>query len=291
MEMKATNLTKRYAHKKALDDLTLTLNGEKIIGLLGKNGAGKTTLMRMLAGHFPATDGRLTINDKAPFDHFPVTKDICLIMESHNFHEKFKVKDVLNISAKFHPNWDMDYAKYLRKSFRLEEKQKVKTLSKGMYSALGIIVGLASLSPITIFDEPYIGLDASFRSMFYDLLLESYQHNPRLIILSTHLIDEVSKLFEEVVILHDGKLMLHEKADDLADKHILLSGNKEEIDQFAASKNIIHESSMLGQKTIVLYDEEVSDTGDLSVSKASLQELFVYLTKEEVNGYVPSSEA
>ncbi|MDX8044499.1 ABC transporter ATP-binding protein [Gracilibacillus sp. S3-1-1] len=283
MEIKTTNLQKAYRKNYAIQDFTLDLEGEKIIGLLGKNGAGKTTFMRMLAGHFQPTNGQLTINGQTPFNHYDVTKNICLVMESNNFNNKFRVKDILEISAKFYPNWDHEYAERLRQVFRLKEKQKIKTLSKGMYSALGIIVGLSSHAPITIFDEPYIGLDASFRSTFYDLLLESYQKNPRLIILSTHLIDEVSNLFEEVVIMQEGKLLLHDTVDHLASKHLVLSGNKEKIDQLTNGLDILHQSSMLGQKTVVLYDELVEETDGVDVSKSTLQELFVYLTKEEVN--------
>ena len=192
------------------------------------------------------------------------------------------MQEILALSAQFYKNWDQDYAEKLIDLFQLKRNQKVKNLSKGMYSALGIITGLASHAPLTIFDEPYIGLDASYRSLFYDLLLESYQQHPRMIILSTHLIDEVSKLFEEVVILQKGQKMLHEKSDDLARKHLVLTGNQEEIDRVIQNRQVIYESTMLGQKVAVLYDEEISDVGTLKVSRASLQELFVYLTKEEV---------
>lgn len=282
MEIKALDLSKSYGSDVALDELSLTLTGNKIIGLLGKNGAGKTTLMRMLAGHFRQSSGELQINQQSPFNNYSLMKNVCLVMESNNFYEKFSVRDILKVSAKFYPYWDPVYAEELRNVFRLKEKQKVKNLSKGMYSALGIIVGLASNAPVTIFDEPYIGLDASFRSIFYDLLLESYENNPRLIILSTHLIDEVSKLFEEVVIVQEGKLLLHELVDDLASKHILLSGKKEVVEQVTADRNVIHETTMMGQKTAVLFNETIDDTKGLEVSQASLQELFVYLTKEEV---------
>src|SRR5690625_2640414 len=282
MNISTKHLRKQYLKEIALNDLTLEFNGEKIVGLLGKNGAGKTTLMRILAGHFQQTAGTITVNGKSPFNNYEVTKDICFIMESNNFNEKFRVKDILAVSAKFYPNWDHAYAEKLVDLFQLKRKQKVKNLSKGMYSALGIIIGLASHAPLTIFDEPYIGLDASYRSLFYDLLLESYQQHPRMIILSTHLIDEVSKLFEEIVILQNGQLMLHEKSDDLERKHLVLTGNAEEIDRITKNRQVIYESTMLGQKMVVLYGEEMTDVGTLKVSRASLQELFVYLTKEEV---------
>ncbi len=217
------------------------------------------------------------------FNNYPVTKNICFIQESNNFHEKFRVHEVLDIASIYYPNWDKNQAKELTKIFKLKEKQKVKALSKGMSSALGIIIGLSSNAPLTIFDEPYIGLDASFRSTFYDLLLESYENNPRMFILSTHLIDEVSKLFEEVVILHEGNKMLHESSEHLAEKHMILTGKKESIDPLMEGKNVIHEKSILGQKSVVLFDEVMESVpSDVEVSKATLQDLFVYLTKEEV---------
>src|SRR5699024_12849209 len=105
----------------------------------------------------------------------------------------------------FYPNWDQALDDELVKVYNLPLNAKVKTLSKGMESALGVIVGLSSMATITIFDEPYIGLDAAARKNFYNTLLEQYETRPRTIIFSTHLIDEVSLLFEEVLILREGR--------------------------------------------------------------------------------------
>lgn len=285
MKIEANKLRKSFGKEVALNDFTISISGEKIVGLLGRNGAGKTTFMRLLAGHFQQTSGRIEVNGHAPFNHYPATKEICLIEESNNFHEKFSIEEILQISAVFYPNWNKDQADHLIKVFKLKRKQKVKALSKGMVSALGIIVGLSSNAAITIFDEPYIGLDASYRSVFYDLLLEAYEDNPRMFILSTHLIDEVSNLFEEVAIIHEGNLLLHETADDLARKNLLLSGNTDLVNKTINGKKVIHESTILGQKSVVLFDESIEKVEGLKVSKASLQELVVYLTKEEVPSY------
>ncbi|SDB93794.1 ABC-2 type transport system ATP-binding protein [Pelagirhabdus alkalitolerans] len=280
--IKADQLTKSYKGEQALDALTVQFEGDKIIGLLGKNGAGKTTLMRLLAGHFKQTSGNITINDQEPFNNYFLTRDICFIQENNNFFEKFKVNEVIQLASQFYPNWDEEEANQLLKTFQLNRKQKINALSKGMLSALGIIVGIASHAPITIFDEPYIGLDASYRSVFYDKLLESYQSNKRMIILSTHLIDEVSRLFEEVAILHEGKLHLHEISEQLKDNHWLLRGKKETIDQETNHLNVIHSSEFLGKKTVVVYDTINEQHETIEYDKLSLQQLFVYLTKEEV---------
>src|SRR5690625_5266999 len=167
--------------------------------------------MEILAGHQLATNGEVLINGKQPFDNREILEKICLIKEGDNFHKDMRIKQVLKAYSFFYPNWDKQLADDLIKEYKLNPKTRIKTLSKGMSSALGVIVGLASKAPITIFDEPYIGLDAAARKKFYDILLEEYEMENRPVIFSTHLIDEVSLLFEEVLILQDGKLILQDR--------------------------------------------------------------------------------
>lgn len=289
MKIEVKNLKKTFGKEVALSDFNLTLEGNKIFGLLGKNGAGKTTFMRILAGYIQSTSGEVKVDGQNPFNNMNLSKQICFIEESGNFKSGFKVKDVLKVSSFYYPNWDREKAEKLVKLFRLKPNQKVKGLSKGMYSALGIIVGLSSNAPVTIFDEPYIGLDASFRSIFYELLLEEYEQNPRMIILSTHLIDEVSQLFEEVIILHEGKKMLHENSLELSEKHLLVSGKEEAVKQYIANKHVIHETKMFGKKSAIVFGEQINEEEalklNLKVERCSIQDLFIHLTKGEVGQY------
>src|SRR5699024_919669 len=148
-----------------------------------------------------------------PFDQQSISEKICLIKEGNNFKKELKIKNVLKIYQYFYPNWDQQLALDLIKQYNLPMNARVKALSKGMESELGIIVALASKAAITIFDEPYIGLDAAARKRFYNILLEEYEKEERMIIFSTHLIDEVSLLFEEVIILKEGTLVLQEEAE------------------------------------------------------------------------------
>src|SRR5699024_10234816 len=144
------------------------------------------------------------------------------------FKGDLKIKHVLKLSSFFYPTWDQTLAHELIEVYQLDVNKKVKTLSKGMESALGIIVGLASKAMITIFDEPYIGLDAARRKKFYEILLEEYEKEKRTIILSTHLIDEVSLIFEEIIILQDGELLLQEDAEELRHNTCAVSGSAQE---------------------------------------------------------------
>ncbi|WP_068677661.1 ABC transporter ATP-binding protein [Oceanobacillus sp. Castelsardo] len=280
MKIEVKHLTKKYRDKVALENVSFTLDEPKIYGLLGRNGAGKTTFMNILSGQILSSEGEILIDGEDPFDNQRLTESICLIKEGNNFKKDLKVKNVLKIYSYFYPNWDQELADYMVKEYNLNLNAKVKALSKGMESALGIIVGLASKAPITIFDEPYIGLDAPSRKKFYDILLEEYQLEKRTIIFSTHLIDEVSLMFEEVLILSEGSLVLKEEADALRRNTCAVSGTAEEVEKFIKGKEIIDTKQLAGMMTAYVYGnvEEAKQSG-LKVEGIPIQELMIHLTE------------
>src|SRR5690625_4479880 len=198
MKIDVQSITKKYKNKKALDNVSFHLNEPKIYGLLGRNGAGKTTFMDILAGYQLASSGEVTVNGKSPFDQRDILQHICLIKEGDNFQRDMTVKQICSSYRYFYPNWDQELADRLIKEYQLPTKKRIKTFSKGMLSAVGVIVGLASKATITIFDEPYIGLDAAARKRFYEVFLEEFELVTSNVVFTTHLIDEVSLLFEEV---------------------------------------------------------------------------------------------
>lgn len=279
MKIEVENLTRKYGDKYALNNLSFTLDEPKIYGLLGRNGAGKTTFMNILAGQLLETSGDIFIDGEKPFDNQRLTESVCLIKEGGNFKRDLKVKTTLNVFSMFYPHWDWDLVNELLDVYQLDRNAKIKTMSKGMESALGIIVGLASKAPITVFDEPYIGLDAAARKQFYDILLEEYKKEKRTIIFSTHLIDEVSLLFEEILILQDGELLLQQEADELRYNTCSVSGPKEDVEAFIADKEIIAEKELAGMMTAYIYcDMETANASGLSVEGIPVQELMIYLT-------------
>ncbi|RKL65574.1 ABC transporter ATP-binding protein [Salipaludibacillus neizhouensis] len=279
MRIEVKNLSKKYKKQHALNNVSFTLEEPKIYGLLGRNGAGKTTFMDILSGNILASEGKILINGKNPFDNQELTESICLMKEGDNFKKDLKVKNVLKIFSYFYPTWDHKLADDLINEYNLNLNAKIKSLSKGMESSLGIIVGLASKAPITIFDEPYIGLDAPSRQKFYEILLEEYQTEKRTIIFSTHLIDEVSLLFEEVLILQEGSLVLQENADTLRDSTCAVSGNTEEVELYIKDKEVIGKKRLAGTMTAYIYGsiEEAKKQG-FTAEGVPIQELMIYLT-------------
>jgi ABC-2 type transport system ATP-binding protein len=161
--------------------------------------------------------------------------------------------------------------------------RRIKKLSRGQLSAVGVIVGLASRAPLTFFDEPYLGLDAVARQIFYDRLLEDFGEHPRTVILSTHLIDEVSALLEHVLVIDDGKLIIDAGADALRGSATTVSGTSTAVDSFVGSRAVLHRESLGGLSSVTVEKLDAADrakaaaTG-LELGPVSLQQLIVRKT-------------
>jgi len=285
MKIEVNQLVKAYGEKRALDGISFAISEPKIYGLLGRNGAGKTTFMEILAGQVPETGGSILVEGKKPFDNQAVISDVCLIKEGGNFKAELKIKQLLKVCSFFYPKWDQQLAEELIQTFSLSLNAKVKTLSKGMESALGITVGLASKAPITVFDEPYIGMDAAARKSFYEILLKEYDKAPRMIIFSTHLIDEAALLFEEVLIFDQGKLVMQEETDRLREETCSVTGTVKQVQDFTAGKKVLMKKQLAGMMTAYVYaNEREADACGLQVEGIPIQELMIYLTGHKTEG-------
>jgi ABC-2 type transport system ATP-binding protein len=281
--VEAECLTKRFDDLTAIDSISFSLEAGKIYGLLGRNGSGKTTLLRLLTAQLFATGGTLLVFGKQPYENRRVLSQICFMKENQKYPKRWRVGDVLNLSASFFPRWDADYASVLSKDFQLPLTRKVRTLSRGALSAVGIVVGLASRAPLTIFDEP-LGLDVVARSLFYESLLADYGEHPRTILISTHLIDEVSRLLEHVLVLDQGRLIIDEEAEALRSRALTVTGSAEEVATFTAGKWLLsseHFGSLVS--ATLLGDVDAGERRQaaalgLELTPVSLQQLIIYLT-------------
>jgi ABC-2 type transport system ATP-binding protein len=177
-------LTKSYGSVLAVNQVSFSIEAGKIYGLLGRNSAGKTTFMQIITAQLFATSGEVKVFGEAPYENSRVLSQICFIKDNQKYPNGYRMLDVLEQATLFFPHWDREYAFALTVEFRLPLKRRMKALSRGMLCAAGIIIGLASRAPLTIFDEPYLGLDAAARGIFYDRLLEDYAEHPRTVILS-----------------------------------------------------------------------------------------------------------
>lgn len=277
-------ITKAYGNFKAVNEVSFILEPDKIYGLLGRNGAGKTTIMHMLTAQLFATSGELTVFGEAPYENNRVLSQICFIKESQKYPDNYSLLDVLELSAALFPNWDRTYANTLVQDFQLPLKHKIKKMSRGMHSSVGIIVGLASRAPLTIFDEPYLGLDAVARNIFYGHLLEDYAEHPRTVVLSSHLIDEVSQLLEHVIVIDKGTILINEDAELLRGRAFTVAGSAAEVESFLVGKTVISRDpfgallSATVDGTLRAEDRKQAMAKGLEFGSVSLQQLIIHLT-------------
>jgi ABC-2 type transport system ATP-binding protein len=256
------DLTLRYGEATALDDITVSLDPGKICGLIGRNGSGKTSLLSVLAAFRPATAGSVRVAGEGTFENDRITRQICLIREGGDVFGAARCADVLGFASAFRPYWDQRYAERLLDRFALPRHARVRSLSRGQRSALACTLGLASRAPLTVFDESYLGMDAPSRYAFYDEVLADYAAHPRTIIIATHLIEEFGSLFEEVVVIHRGRLLLHEGVDDLSSRGSAVTGPVAEVDRFIGSERsagggaglpVLAERRLGGTKSTTIY--------------------------------------
>ncbi|GLW05950.1 ABC transporter [Microtetraspora sp. NBRC 13810] len=287
MKIEVSGLRLDYGDVTALRDLTFTLDAGKIYGLLGRNGSGKTSLLSVLAAFRRQTAGTVLVGGRPVFENSKVTPDICLIRDTGETVDIGTANDALYFAEWLRPRWDAAYAESLMDRFRLTRKMKVGSMSKGQRSALGVVVGLASRAPITMFDESYLGMDAPSRHAFYDELLTDYMANPRTIILSTHLIEEAGALFEEVVIIDRGRLVLHEDSERLLARGTAVTGPAAQVDAFTAGLTTLGEKRLGGTKSTMIYGElddaqrrKAREAG-LELGPSAMQDLFIRLTEPE----------
>lgn len=285
--IKIEDLSFAYGNKNVLKDVNLTEEEPAIIGLWGRNGSGKTTLMKLLAGLEKPGEGIVRVNGVEPYNNSEAMNHVTFMQEDHPYSDLWNLNNVLNFGRDFNRNWDGALADELIDLFGLPRNKKIRTFSKGMKTMVSIVMGLASKSPVTIFDEPSNGLDAHMRKQFYDVLLDSYDEHPRLILLSSHHIEEVEPLCEKIAIINNNTLMHYEETDALKNKGLYLSGSVEAVRSVTGEARMLEERK-LGKQLNVMIDAPMSSglkhrakQAGVMVEKAPFQDYLVNLTKKE----------
>ena len=276
-------VTKTFGKVTAVDNVTFRVEEHGITGLLGRNGAGKTTLMQLITGQDFATHGDIRVFGESPVENASVLQRISFIKESQRYPDDFRVKHVFRSAPWFFANWDADFAERLIQEFRLPLDRRIKKVSRGQLSAIGVIVGLASRAPLTFFDEPYLGLDAVARQTFYDRLLEDYAAHPRTVVLSTHLIDEVSNLLEHVLVIDEGRIIIDQDAESLRGSATTLVGTAKAVEAFLGAREVLHREGIGGLASVTIAgltsdDRAAARAAGLELAPVSLQQLVIQKT-------------
>ncbi|MDV2581976.1 ABC transporter ATP-binding protein [Alkalibacillus haloalkaliphilus] len=284
-------LIKSYRNTKAVNQLTVQFNEGVITGLIGRNGAGKTTLLKMIAGLVKKSGGELSVFGDDPLNSLKVSANSIFVDDQLPLPLEFNVKDVLKEFERFYPNWDNELAERLTRHFSIELDALPINFSKGKLSTFNAIVGLAAHAPLTIFDEPTTGMDYSARQDFYRALLKDYMEHPRTIIVSSHLLNELEDVLEEIVLIHDGQLYFHETVTSLKEYAVGLTGDASELDSVTSKYDVLHKKDVgLNQQYVVIEnqleekDEEHLKKMGVQITPVSPADVCVYVTNRESGG-------
>ena len=265
------DIVKTYGDKDVLNHVDLELEKGKIYGLIGRNGAGKTTLLSILSAQNPATRGSVTCNGMPVWENREALDHICFSREINPLtalggQNGYKIKDYLKAASMFMPNWDQNMAKHLLEKFGLDEKKKIAKLSKGMMSMVTIIIALASKADYTFLDDEFADTGRTF-------------------VISTHIIEEASDVFEEVIMLDQGQIILKQNTQDLLDSCRHVSGKAEEVDRMVAGLKVLHEEKMGRSKGVTVMLEQgknLYNTPEVAVQPINLQQIFVAMCGREI---------
>ena len=276
-----TNVVKKYGKTIAIDDLSLNIMENGIFCLLGRNGAGKTTLMKLIAGHISAKSGTINIDvKKVSASHMPESVSF---IESGAIQFNMRVSALLETASQLQSDFDSDFAREMVRRFGLSSRKRFKQLSFGMKTMLTTIIALANNSKVILLDEPTLGFDAIMRDQFNTLLLESYNAHPRVIIVSTHLIDEIAKVTEKLIIIESGRLLMEAGIDEIDEKAYILSGPVAIIEPLLGEINCIGKKKMGSVMAAYIYDNRIKPPEGVVIDRLNLQDFFIQLVGGKYN--------
>ncbi|HUP88416.1 MAG TPA: ABC transporter ATP-binding protein [Longimicrobiales bacterium] len=203
------NLTRRFGNKTALDSVSLSIPRGAVYGLVGENGAGKTTLIKHILGLFRAESGSVRVFGLDPVaDPVGVLSRIGYLSEQNDLPDWMRVDELIRYSRSFYQAWDDSYAEELRVTFGLENRDKIKTLSKGQKARAGLLIALAHRPELLVLDEPSSGLDPIVRRDILEAIIRTVAGEGRTVLFSSHLLDEVERVADHVTMISRGHVAL-----------------------------------------------------------------------------------
>ena len=274
------NVTQHFGDTRALDGVSLTFEPERIYGLLGRNGAGKSTLLNIITNRIFADSGQVTIDGMPARENDDALRKVYLMSEKNYYPESMRIREVFQWTGEFYPEFDMEYALLLAEKFGLNVKKKARELSTGYASIFKVIVALSVNTPYVLLDEPVLGLDANHRDLFYRVLIEKYSEHPSTIVISTHLIEEVSAVIDGIIIIKNGRILKDQSREELLSQGYTVSGSAAAVDRYIQGRNVLGSSAMGGLKSAYIMescDRKTVPEG-LEISPLDLQSLFIQLT-------------
>ena len=215
-----TGLSRKFGPKLALNQVSLQVRRGRVFGLVGANGAGKTTLIKHVLGRLKAESGLVRVCGFDPVaDPVAVLSRMGYLSENRDLPAWMRVDELLRYTAAFYPKWDMAYAEDLRAQFGLDPRAKIKTLSRGEHAKAGLLIALAYRPELLLLDEPSSGLDPVVRRDILEAIIRTAADEGRTVFFSSHLLEEVERVADDVAMMFNGKVVLAGALDDVKESH------------------------------------------------------------------------
>lgn len=276
----ARGLRKAYKQTVALDNTSFTIAPGRITGLIGPNGAGKTTLLKALLG-LTTVDGELQVLGLDPaVQRNALMNDVCFIADVAVLPRWMKVREAIDFVAGTHPRFDRARCERFLASTKLQPRQRVRELSKGMIVQLHLALVMAIDAKVLVLDEPTLGLDILYRKEFYQRLLEDYFDEQKTIIVTTHQVEEIEHILTDVMFIRDGRIVLTTDMEDIGERYteVLVAADTLEA---ARALQPIDERALPFGKTVLLFDgvprAQLTALGE--IRSPGLADLFVAIMK------------
>jgi ABC-2 type transport system ATP-binding protein len=218
--IKVDHVTRRFGEKIALNDVSLTLDKGKVLGLIGENGAGKTTLIKHILGLLTAQQGTVRVFGLDPVaDPAGVLGNVGYLAEEDGLPGWMRVHELQRYFQGFYKGWDQVYAEDLRQKFKIDRKAKIAQLSKGQRARVGLMAALAYRPELLLLDEPSSGLDPIVRREILTSIVRAVASEDRTVLFSSHLLSEIEMVADEVAMIRDGEILFCDTLDAVKQSH------------------------------------------------------------------------
>jgi ABC-2 type transport system ATP-binding protein len=250
--LEATSLSKRYRHKWALTECTLQIPSGHVVGIVGPNGAGKSTLLNMAAGLVRPTSGAIDVLGVAPAQDSSTLRRVGFVAQDPPVYSSLSVRDHLHLGARLNPGWDSALANRRIEGLGLDPSQRAGKLSGGQRAQLALTLAISKRPELLLLDEPVASLDPLARREFLQILMETVAEHAVSVVLSSHLISDVERVCDYLVILADSHVQLSGEVDELLDSHHRLTGPRCDPEGYPSNQTVIEARHTARQTNLIV---------------------------------------
>jgi ABC-2 type transport system ATP-binding protein len=287
--IEARGLGKRYGRRWALQDCTLAVPSGRVVGLVGPNGAGKTTLLHLAVGLLQPTAGQISVLDERPGSGAAALARVGFLAQDGPTYSRLTVAQHLRMGALLNPNWDADFAADRVGQLGLDLGQRSGTLSGGQRAQLALTLAVAKRPELLLLDEPVASLDPLARREFLQTLMEVVAVQGVTVVLSSHLVADLERVCDYLVLLVAGHVALTGDVDELLASHHLLSGPRRDPSALPSGQQVIEASHAEKQSTLLVRTDQPILDPSWTVTPVTLDDLVLAYMRQARDGVSPAS--